>query len=191
MALSDMEHLCLEVVRMVFTSSGDLAVSRRTPSWPWRSGARLELQRKQYQALFFSSKCTSSMSRLVFRTSKVICFPSPSALNAAKSICFNVVVASEKVNTNIHWFCNWHVKLKTLQGTISHKVTSHTAQILLDVKVQESDKSQIFYWSSQTCTRIMQSIGWWIVNHAQKPENGPISDLVPSYINQYRHLLTQ
>ena len=119
MALSDMEHLCLEVVRMVFTSSGDLAVSRRTPSWPWRSGAKLELQRKQYQALFFSSKCTSSMSRLVFRTSKVICFPSPSAPNAAKSICFNVVVAS--VNTKISWFCNWHVKLKTLQGTISHK----------------------------------------------------------------------
>ena len=43
--------------------------------------------------------------------------------------------------------------------------------------LQESDKSQIFYWSSQTCTRIMLSIGWWIVNHAQKPENGPIFNL--------------
>ena len=44
--------------------------------------------------------------------------------------------------------------------------------------LQKSDKSQIFYWSSQTA---LGSGSWlingWIVNHAQKPENGPISDL--------------
>ena len=43
--------------------------------------------------------------------------------------------------------------------------------------LQESEKGQISYWSIHTCTRIMLSIDWLIVNHAQKPENGPISDL--------------
>ena len=44
--------------------------------------------------------------------------------------------------------------------------------------LQKSDKSQIFYWSSQTALGSgCRLIGWWIVNHAQKPENGPISDL--------------
>ena len=46
-------------------------------------------------------------------------------------------------------------------------------------KLQESDKSQIFYWSSQTAlgSGSWLIVDWWIVNHAQKPENGPISDL--------------
>ena len=45
--------------------------------------------------------------------------------------------------------------------------------------LQESDKSQIFYWSSQTAlgSPSWLIVDWWIVNHAQKPENGPISDL--------------
>ena len=49
-------------------------------------------------------------------------------------------------------------------------------------QLQKSDKSQIFYWSSQTALRsgsrlIDRWIDGWNVNHAQKPENGPISDL--------------
>ena len=49
----------------------------------------------------------------------------------------------------------------------------------LKLILQESDKSQIFFWSSQTCTRIRRLIDWLssMVNHAQKPENGPILDL--------------
>ena len=65
------------------------------------------------------------------------------------------------------------------------------------------------------CSRITQLFDGWIVNHAQKPENGPISDLfnltskyflpllpytdlvlpstnpVPPSTNQYRPKLTQ
>ena len=37
--------------------------------------------------------------------------------------------------------------------------------------LQESDKSQIFYWSSQTALGSpgWLIVDWWIVNHAQKP----------------------
>ena len=39
--------------------------------------------------------------------------------------------------------------------------------------LQESDKGQISYWSNQTCTRIMLSIDWLIVNHSQKTSKLP------------------
>ena len=53
------------------------------------------------------------------------------------------------------------------------------------VKLQESDKGQIFYWSIQTCSRIRLLFDWLsIVTMLKKPQNCPISDffnLTPKY----------
>ena len=72
--------------------------------------------------------------------------------------------------------------------------------------LQKSDKGKIFYWSSQTCTRVSRLFGWLVVTIRKKTQNCPITpkyflpftdlvpastDPVPPSTNQYRPILTQ
>ena len=55
-----------------------------------------------------------------------------------------------------------------------HKESNIYGGCPLILVLQECDKGQIFYWSIQTCSRIMRL--FVDCHHAQKPKNRPLSD---------------